>query len=218
MKKNKVLTISSLLFLAIGSISAQNDSIYGLNASINDNILDFHFYFTYNRNDLKSVHLNFYDQESSYHLGRIVIYHIYFPTTKQDTFLIEGGHGNGYVQEIEQEKHKMNINNMNLNEFNIDSFHDLEKRKIKMELSVQWQNNVSSSTINIENSNVLVFYFDPQVTTYINKVLENENYTYKYFLLSGIETTEIPSGIPFVEVIYKDSNKININKLIIKQI
>ena len=213
MKKVKVLVVSLLLFLTAGSIYAQNDSIYGLEASIEDYVLNLSFHSTYNMSDLETVIINFYDKNSNEHIGTTTIYYI---------------DGNFYSKFGEAFSEKLD-NSTKISVVNGDLYHyyggdeSYLSRQFKIELYIEGEGYSTVvygapkiKTQSIGRSNVLTYYFNP-TTTSINKITNNENYTYKYYLLSGIESTTKPLGVPFIEMIYDNGVLIGKNKHLIRK-
>ena len=205
MKKIKLLVASLLLFLAAGSISAQNDSIYGLEASNEDNIMNLSFYSTYETNDLEYIVIRFYDSSNTELGNGVWIQRVYggFPSK----------FGTVSLENISENITKINISNAEL-------FTYLQNT-LKIELYIMGEGYVPSNilphqigTASVGQSNVLTFYFN-SIPTSINKTINTENHTYKYFLLSGIESTTKPLGVPFIEMIYDNGVLIGKNKYLI---
>ena len=71
-------------------------------------------------------------------------------------------------------------------------------------------NDMSTQASSFWQSNVLTFFFDR--STSLNDTFLDKDITYKYFLLSGIESKEEPIGIPFIRVTYENGNPVVINK------
>jgi len=218
MKKIKVLVASVMLFLAasVNVASAQEyeintqDSIYGLEVGTITNgvITDLSFYSTYNRNEIFTLHIVFYDG-----LQKI-------ESMGYDCW--EGNFPPHYVNVIDINEHIYTINIQNLDIFG--QFWYLpqgEKEKLKniSEAKVYFtghylpeNSSMSIQTSSAWQSNILTFYFD--AATSLNETLVDKDITYKYFLLSGIESKEKPAGVPFICVTYEKGKPVNVNKYI----
>ena len=214
MKTIKILAAVLGLFL-MGNVNAllaqeteRNDSIYGLEVSIVDNIMDLSFYSTYDKNDLQEIYINFYNKNTEEHLGdEIKIW-----SFGLDSFMFAPRYVNGkaYILNEEEDIYRMDINNVNLinNIFMLDD----NINELKMELYI-----VQTSSI---RSNVLTFSFNSTITalpkTMESNNNENNNNEFKYFLLSGIEILKKPIGISFIEISYENGKKMAVNKWLIK--
>ncbi len=62
-------------------------------------------------------------------------------------------------------------------------------------------------------SNVLSFFFDP-LSTSLKETVNDGNYVYNYFFLSGVESKTKPVGVPFIQKKYHNGILISTDKRI----
>ena len=214
MKKVKILITTVVLFLAanVSVASAQNDSIYGLEVSIVDNVLNFSFNSTYDLNNLRSVVVSYYkgsteDWNLSSFWGSDVI--------EYNNNVLSSYFGEGSIDIIDENIYKINISNCILDNF-------LRDKSYRLRIYIRGVGytppsnslNIQTLSSSIGESNMLTFFFNPLIETSLNEAIIDENYTYKYFLLSGKETQKQPIGMPFVQIIYKGEKPMFIDKYI----
>jgi hypothetical protein len=218
MKTMKILTVVLGLFLTanVNVILAQdaerNDSICGLDVSINNNIMNLSFYSTYNKLSLQHVVVNVFDKETNEQLGgEIYVYYEYLGEPfYMDSLWFSPRYGDGkaYIRNVDEKIFKIEIDNRSL-----DS--DIKDRSLKIELYIEGEGYIPPTRLrSVGRSNMLTFFFDPQ-TSSLNETNINKDYSFKYFLLSGMESKETPVGVPFVKVTYIDENIISINKYLV---
>ena len=221
MKTTKILAAVLGLFLMTNVNVAlaqeeteRNDSIYGLEVSIENNLLNLSFYSTYSKLDLQRIVINVFDKETNEQLGGgrdIEVYYEYLGEPYyMDSLWLSPRYGDGeaYIRNVDENTSKIEISNRNLD-------NDMKNRPLKIELCIEGEGYVPPTLRSTGRSNVLTFFFESQATS-LNKVNMNDNYTFKYFLLSGMESKEIPIRIPFIKVTYIDENIISIDKHLVK--
>ncbi|MDR1729045.1 MAG: hypothetical protein LBR52_00055 [Prevotellaceae bacterium] len=221
MKTTKILAAVLGLFLAtsVNIVSAQNenmernDSIYGLELSIEDNIMNLSFYSTYNMEELKGIGVQIYDgtsndwEVSSYWGGLVAEYNNGSFFTKE--------FGEISIEAINENLHKININNTLLNDF-------FNGKPLKFRCSITGEgyappaSNLREGIIG--RSNILTFFFNPLATpTSLMELETDKNYIYKYYLLSGIEIKKLLAGVPLIREIYDENKLIATDKIMINK-
>lgn len=113
----KILIVFIASFFTIEMICAQNDSIYGLKASVKDNMLNLSFYSTYDMNDLTGLFFDFYDGKTQDTNARS-FWHAYNFEYRNNIFYSKDFDSNViHIESISEKLYKINITNMRLNEF-----------------------------------------------------------------------------------------------------
>ncbi len=203
MKTTKFLTVALGLFL-VGNVNVnvvlaqeenmeKNDSIYGLEVSRENGAIS--FYSTYDMNNAKTIHISSYDENKQ--LSEYTFYQ-----DKSDLNFIEPLTADYLIcEKITEGIYKVNRSNSRLIRHLI-----LENTPTKIEIYIEGEGFTPPSNLgsgDIGRSNILTFFFN-SMTTFLMESKANKNYIYKYFLLSGKESLEIPVGIPFIQMTYKD--------------
>jgi hypothetical protein len=144
--------------------------------------------------DMQVIRLDFYDGISNELLRNGMLYCAKYDDYVYFNYL--GANWGGYYTDTISGISKIEI------EFPLNSV--LMGKPLKIELYLEGEGYSSSNLRSgvVGRSNVLTFFFDPLSTTSLNEVINDKNYTYKYFLLSGKESQTKPIGAPFVEMIY----------------
>jgi hypothetical protein len=196
-----LLMVNCNVALAQNENTQRQDSIYGLEVTlVRDNFIDLSFYSTYDWEKLWGVQVHFYSGNRRYNYYAYDYYHnnnAFF----NDNPLI----GEANIEYIDGNICKITIRNcLLIAEKEKDENVLIDKLEVFMNKS-SWK------------SNVLTFFFDPLMQTSLKLIESSENYTYKYFLLSGIESQKKPIGIPFIQVSYKNGMPVATNKYLISQ-
>jgi hypothetical protein len=207
MKKNKILIASVVLFLvaSVNMASAQNDSIYGLEVSKENKTIS--FYSTYDMTNAKQICTFSYDGASDNLLWRSTSYR-----NRYDLNSISFYEGSWIwvCEKITEDIYKVNVQSADLMRYLIP-----EDKPTRIELWIEGEGFISPTPGSaIGGSNVLIFYYHPTIETSLTKLETDENYTYKYFLLSGIESKTKPVGVPFIRRMYYNGILISTDKRI----
>ena len=217
MKTTKILAAVLGLFLmvninvALAQETERNDSIYGMeNLLISDiGIISFKFYSTYEIMNLQVIHLDFYDVTSDELLGNGMLSCRNYEGHMDFHYPITGRRWGDYTS-----------NTPGIYEIEIEyplgvEFRGLIGKPLKVEFYLEGEGYTPPSDDlragTIGRSNVLTFFFDP-LTTSLNEVINDRNYVYKYFLLSGKEYKTMPIGIPFIKMTYTNGILTDKNK------
>ena len=214
MKKINVLIASVALFLAsVNVVSAQeleintNGSIYGLEAFfVNDYVINFSFYSTYNVNELKTLIVELYKDD----IEVIAMGYYYRQENAAFDILLSG---EARIEYIDSDVYKITVRNCTIPEnFKVNQIKELyllgqysssNSGGMEIQESSWWQSNVLTAFIS-ETSSLNETFTD------------NDIITYKYFLLSGIECEIMPVGVPFIQVVYKNGVVIDRKKCFLK--
>lgn len=228
MKNLKVLMAGLMLCLvvSVNVASAQeyeintNGEIYGLEVLVGKKLTNPHigidcvklsFYSTYSKNEINSMQVDFYkgsiDDGWTGNLQAGSVNYEYV-----DNVFING-YGIVTVEDINDNIYKITIDECIINSVGLDP-----RLKFKFRIYLKGEYLSGSSDMSIQSSsswqsNVLTFDYDPTATSIMTPEA-SENYTYKYYLLSGKETKTKPEGAPFICVTYKDGNPVASNKYV----
>ncbi len=200
MKTMKILVAAVGLFLTVNTsvVLAQedterNDSIYGLEASIDNGFLNLSFYSTYGIEDIRCIKFNFYYGENAEDVWEMESQSV-IDAQNPTEIVFTNRFGIVSYENIDG-IFKININNADLSGISVK----------KMELYLTGDKGsflpLPDKLPWISKSNLLTFFFESTVTSLI-ELKANENYTYKYFLLSGKESKEMPVNVPFIQKKY----------------
>lgn len=211
MKTMKVLTTAFLLFLSasINLVSAQTDSIYNMEVSKTNGTIS--FYSTYDMNNAQKIYVSSYDKEGVY-LSYSVFYRNEL-NLDSITFDIQITDFTWVCKKTTETIYKVSLSNDLFL-----SYLQLEEDSVKIELYIEGEGFVPPadslrSATTVGQSNVLIFYFNP-LSTSLKETTESGNYTYKYYLLSGMESKTKPEEKPFIQATFKNGNLISTNKVI----
>lgn len=218
MKTIKIFATAFLLFLAasVNLVSAQEinttDSIYRLEASVVNNVMNLSFYTTYDMANLTIISMSTYDGStsdwgsSSYWDGFGAEY--YKGAFDSPNF------GEITIDSVSEGVHKIIINNIVLSDF-------YKNKTCKIRLFVEGYSYAPLfevlPAVGIRGyTNSLTTFFNKTASS-LNETINNKSYTYKYYLLSGIEVRESPKSVPFVRRVYNGSKLISIEKILINK-
>jgi hypothetical protein len=180
--------------VAFAQETERQDSIYGLEVSIIYiyGRMNISFYSTYNKDEIKNITADFYRTGDDDWKKSFLVYKYDNEHFNNPIYL-----GTVTIEDIDSNVYKVNINEIDINILGIRPGEPL-----KIRLYLNGDHLQSSSTW---QSNMLTFFFDP-LSTSLNKIINDKgNYTYKYYLLSGKESKEVPVGIPFIQMTYKNN-------------
>ncbi len=221
MKITKFLTVALGLFL-MGNVNVnvvlaqeenmeKNDSIYGLEVSRENGAIS--FYSTYDMNNAKRIHVLSYDEISNDLLTWIV------------SFREESDLNSIVIKEMDAGipwicvKTEENIYKLSVHSDFFIRWLIPEDKLTRIELYIEGEGFIPPTdglSETIGKSNVLTFFFNP-VTTSLMELETDKNYIYKYFLLSGKESQEIPVGVPFIQMIYINNTLVHSNKSLVQR-
>ena len=184
-----------------------NDSIYGLDVLVSKRSMNLSFYSTYKIDEIKYMYVKVND--NSLPDDPIMIKYVC------DNGIFKNPYYFGIVsiQNISEYLYKINIENLD-NQIAIITPQVefwLQVYLIGESDSDQSENLRSSS---IWQSNTLTFFFEPLSTSLNEIMIDNGNYIYNYYLLSGKESKEMPVGVPFIQIVYNNGDLVRIDKRI----
>ena len=177
-------------------VKAQDASIYGLEVSIENNMMDLNFYSTYDKYKLYNIHIDIFDKDTGEPLGeKIRIEYDYDIVFQKDTFIFfpRFGDGRAFIEEIENDVYYIKID-----ERSVDN--DARNKPLKIELYLEGvdfeppSNTEMAIFSSLGRSNVLTFYY--LMPTSLKEITNTNKSVADYYTILGTKLLQEPtSGI-----------------------
>jgi len=209
---------------SVNVVSAQeyeinpNGSIYGLEAFfIDDYVVNFSFYSTYDlnellshRNDFAVMWVDFYNDNSK------VFSYVYDYVRGTTTFDAPPVMGEASIEHIDSDVYKITVRNCMVR--NCKESYEVNRLVLYFAWNLYSPSNSGGMEIQASSwwqSNVLTAFIS-ETSSLTETFTDNDIITYKYFLLSGVESEIMPVGVPFIQVVYKNGVVIERKKYFLK--